>query len=414
MESTVIVALPAMNDATRKVSSETEPHITLLYLGADADNEAILGEITSFLEHASITSMKRFMLDVDRRDTLGDKDADVLFFKDSDEHDMGRLKEFRNFLLGNETIRTAYDSVEQFPQWIPHLTLGYPDAPADDEDNHISPFVYFDRIAFWSGNYDGPSYQLRDYEDNVPAVQHTSESFLSTIGVVEPVSSDSFLEQLGLDSRTQTERVLEQSGIKGMRWGFRRTQAQLASGAPATSGKPSGAQTKKLHGAAAQAVADKKAREEAGGKGSSYEAARAAQLKAKAAEGGVKALSNKELQELNSRIELEKKYAAYRAANPTGKEKAKKLAGEILLDVGKEIITGNASKHPLVSLGRDFNKNRGLAFTKKETERLNEGRSYTQRRANEENAKKFGSDVRTRQQVRDRSKARARARTQRG
>src|SRR5690606_22258534 len=80
---------------------------------------------------------------VTERGTLGDDGADVAFLEPTDS-----LLAMREGLLeASPTIRAAMDSVEQFPEWMPHVTLGYPETPARAEYDGTE--VAFDRIGLW-------------------------------------------------------------------------------------------------------------------------------------------------------------------------------------------------------------------------------------------------------------------------
>lgn len=168
MTSWCIVAIPEESDPVWQTSSEKIPHCTLLFLGEQDDSEkAIL--ISQQLQHTIDTSLHPFYLDVNSRGVLGDKDADVLFFDQAKVPK--QLVEFRSLLLKDDTIRTAYDSAEQYPSWTPHLTLGYPDSPAKKPlVDPNTPFngrfhsIYFDRIALWISDYDGPTFNMQ-YDD---------------------------------------------------------------------------------------------------------------------------------------------------------------------------------------------------------------------------------------------------------
>jgi 2'-5' RNA ligase len=168
----VIVAIPDQNDQVWKVSSEKIPHLTLLFLG-DSGQVSNLDQIMLFVEHAASTSLKRFYLPVDYRGELGADKADVLFFKKG-RYDFAAVRDFRSLLLKDTNIKTAYDSAKQFEEpkdtgqagqpWIPHLTLGYPTAPAKslpDGENFYD--VSFNRIAVWTGDFEGPEFLLKDY-----------------------------------------------------------------------------------------------------------------------------------------------------------------------------------------------------------------------------------------------------------
>lgn len=159
-ESWCIVAIPEEEDSVWRASSEKVPHCTLLFLGEqDSPEKAI--HIVEQLQHMVSTTLTKFCLDVHSRGTLGDKSADVLFF------DQARipkdLLEFRSQLLKDDTIRECYDSTEQYPSWTPHLTMGYPGTPAKKDPNRFSDkfrTVFFDRIALWISDYDGPTIDL--------------------------------------------------------------------------------------------------------------------------------------------------------------------------------------------------------------------------------------------------------------
>lgn len=389
MDSTVIVALPALDDPVMQVSSEKVPHLTLLYLGTSNVDESVIAQITDFLEHASLTSMRKFLLEIDHRGELGDNKADVLFLKDRETSDMERLQEFLHFLKSNEAIRDAYDSVEQYPKWTPHVTLGFPETPANETDRGTWPFITFDRIAFWTGDYDGPVFQLRDYDAvdvlqmaglNLEPVTETEVPMTTSPGAID------ILAQSGVNVRATefntAEKFLAHFGVKGMKWGFRRSDAQLSSGAPATSGKPSGnaikggvqvlgSNGKPLSGAARDAALRKAldgntTAKTASGEakvvpppGLSADAARAAILAQQARELGLSTLSTKQLDELSGRLNAEKKYhtslmdrekalADFNKKPPSAKQKAIDFALNVARDAAIAKATGQAPKNDVV------------------------------------------------------------------
>ena len=202
----VIVAIPSSDDRVWSVSSEKKPHLTLLYLGDDVSPEAA-AQISKFVEHAAATVLNRFYLEIDKRGTLGKDNADVVFFEGWDLPD---LKRFRSYLLMDNTIKKTYLAAEQFPDWLPHLTLGYPTKPAkklkDDGDRLYS--IHFDKIAVWFGDFGGPEFELKKYEHPEVAMSAASPA---------------------------VENILRHYGVKGMRWGVRKAaqeQARAELGAP--------------------------------------------------------------------------------------------------------------------------------------------------------------------------------------
>ena len=199
MPSLVIVAIPTEDDYVNKISSEKVAHMTLLFLG-EVEKVKNFNQILGFVQHAAGQSLTRFGMDVDRRGTLGPEEADVLFFSKSRWSGFEAINDFRSYLLKNDNIRTAYDSVEQFPEWIPHLTLGYPETPAnpDERDYPGINYVNFDRIAVWYDDFAGTEFPLK--------------TPMWDLGVAMG-------ETL---AKKAIENVLTHFGVKGMKWGVRR------------------------------------------------------------------------------------------------------------------------------------------------------------------------------------------------
>jgi hypothetical protein len=162
----VIVAIPEQDDYVWKISSEKIPHMTLLSLGEQEPGPK-LAQMENYLQHAVETMMHKFGMSVERRDTLGPKDADVLLF------DKGfcskELKDFRDALLKNNIILDLYNGSPQFEEWIPHLTLGFPETPAnpDERDYPGVHWVNFDKIALWVDDFDGPEFQLEGHDNGL-------------------------------------------------------------------------------------------------------------------------------------------------------------------------------------------------------------------------------------------------------
>jgi hypothetical protein len=112
----------------------------------------------------------------------------------------------------------------------------------------------------------------------------------------------------------QVEEILEHFGVKGMRWGVRRS------------------------------------RDGSNGTGASDDHTNATNARVKAKKGGVKSLSNKELQDMITRMNLEQQYV--RLAPPSKGavilKKGGQVVGEILLGIGKsqatKVLNDQASK----------------------------------------------------------------------
>lgn len=178
-----IVAIPEEDEYVWRISSEKKPHMTLLFLG-DVNDPDALSQISQYVEHVASTTVRRFGMSVDRRGELGDEKADVLFFE-KDWPSAKRLEEVRENLLKNDAIKTAYDSATQFPSWIPHLTLGFPDAPAKKDLREYPKFhwIEFDKLALWIDDFEGPEFVLEKEDDLVMSGQSRAQSILSHYGV---------------------------------------------------------------------------------------------------------------------------------------------------------------------------------------------------------------------------------------
>lgn len=287
----VIVALPSPEDQVRKISSEKESHMTLLYLGAPEFDQTQIDLITGFIGHATSTT-PRFYLDVERRGVLGDQNADVLFF---DKRWTKDIAAFRTQLLQNDLISQAYLSVDQYPEWTPHLTLGYPTSPAkkfpDGSDRIYT--VNFDRIALWTGDSSGPTYQLnREIHDMEVAMSQLERGRAFVMG----------------DS-------LKHHGVKGMRWGVRKSDPGGGGSAPVAKPAPK----PRL----------------------SEDARNAEKTFAKINRGGTGSLSNQELRSLTERLNLEQNYERL-VSSPTPKQQ-------------NQIDQGHAMVKQVLGIGKTMN-----------------------------------------------------------
>lgn len=263
-----IVAIPRSTDMVWQVSSEKVPHLTLLVLGEKLDN---LEAVTRHIQHSVETMLSRFYLIAEDRQILGNKNADVLMFNQS-KVSKSILGDFRQSLLGQTDIAAAYRTTEQFPEWRPHLTLGYPDSPAKQRDE--SYIVEFDRIALWTGDYEGVEFPLK-----------TNEADLS-------------MAEVG-------KAYLEHYGVKGMKWGVIRDRGVDA---VKTAYKPSN------------------------------DAVRAQKYMTRAKLGGVRNLDNREMQLVINRMNLERQYKELygeRQWHNAGKKWVKNFLDDVARDVTK-------------------------------------------------------------------------------
>lgn len=272
-DSLTIVAVPEVSDVTWKFSSEKVPHMTILFLGDQSKNPN-LDRIGEYLEHAA-SQINKFGLSVGRRGTLGDHDADVLFF---DDLMIDGLRNFRSHLLKNDDIFEAYDSTDQYSSWTPHLTMGYPKTPAKPDDREYPGvhWVNFDRIALWTGDYEGPTFPLKSYSGESPM---------------------SMAHQL-------IEDELSHFGVLGMKWGVIRDKIRGPSSPEAVT------VTQRKPGSKLKAKGGR-------GHGPNEDALNAVGAARKAKKSGLHSLSNKELQSLVQRMNLEQQYVGLKEKEPT-------------------------------------------------------------------------------------------------
>lgn len=342
MSNLVIVALPPEDERASLVSSEKQAHMTLLFLGP-VDKVENLSTIIDFVQHAA-SLMTRFNLSVARRGPLGVDSADVLFFDNYYRWDFKLIQDFRNQLLQNDAIKAAVESVDQHPEWTPHLTMGYPSTPAKKDDREW-PIrnVDFDRIAIWTEDLAGPEIVLPwDREMDI-------------LAMTDPVAA-----------------FLRHHGVKGMKWGVRKARsaqetfhrntatklrkegAALAESHMKLGGSKKEAQELEAghnmvadkHEAKANKIAE---RNKPVTKVIDPDSASAKSISQKKKKSGLDSLSNDEIQALTRRLSLEKQLKDLDQGGAQGK--GKKLAKEILGDIGKQHMKKLAAKAATKAVG---------------------------------------------------------------
>lgn len=137
-----VMLIPAESDPIVAASSEPA-HVTLVWMGDKGldDFEWVEEAVRVYAESLD----GPLVVPVSERGTLGDDSADVAFLEPTDS-----LLALRDGMLAHEPIKLEYDEAEQFPEWTPHVTLGYPETPALAEYDGTE--VTFDRIGLWVGD----------------------------------------------------------------------------------------------------------------------------------------------------------------------------------------------------------------------------------------------------------------------
>lgn len=270
-----VVAIPNRDDPVWQYSSEKIPHLTLLFLGDPGWTPAQLSHVTGYVEH-SATLLHRFSLDVDRRGELGPKKADVLFFGKG--WNSKQMLDFRSNLMKDTDIYDAFQKAPQFDGWVPHLTMGFPESPAkpDKRDYPGITWVRFDQIALWTGDFEGPTFDLQ--------------------------TDDTFMEDVAMSDNNFAADILEHYGVKGMKWGQRKKRQTSPDSADTTrvSALKSGVKTQKT----------------------------------------TRHLSNAELQDAIQRMRLEQEFSRLsNGIEKTRVQKGRAFLAKVLGDAGKQTVS---------------------------------------------------------------------------
>lgn len=289
MSEIFVAALPIYSSEVNEVSTESPPHMTLLLLD---DSKLDTLHILEYIQHVVNTSLTKFWLHISKRGLLGKDDADVIFF---DKQSATRIAAVREYMLKDPVVRTAYDSIEQFPEWTPHLTLGYPETPANDKDLDET-WVEFDRIYI---AIDGNEVTTIDLKDD-------------------------FLELMQDELVNSGANFLSHVGVKGMKWGVRKAEDSTTK-----SKKPDHRST---------------------------EAKEAHTTVVKGRKTGVKSLSNRELQQAILRFNLEQQYNRIKPLTP--KEHVVKFIKGLMVSNGKQKISNLVTEAVVGELNKQIKQHK--------------------------------------------------------
>ncbi len=139
----VVVALPAAGDPVHALA-DAEPHVTLLYLGEAAPLPEDALEAALANAEMLAAGLGPFPVAVNGAAVLGEDRARVLLVESEE------LTRVRELLLTVPAVATAVAAAEQFPNWIPHMTLTYAeDADLDEEAAELA-HVRIGALAVWA------------------------------------------------------------------------------------------------------------------------------------------------------------------------------------------------------------------------------------------------------------------------
>lgn len=143
----MVALLPAENDPVVAASSEPA-HMTLLHLGdsADLSPEDVRAAVLEVEAYAHDLDGPLVMA-VETVGPLGEEGATVAHLEKTDSAVALR----QGLLDGAHTVSTLAVENDKFvSKWLPHVTLSYPERPAEAE--YAAEQVTFDRIAVWVGD----------------------------------------------------------------------------------------------------------------------------------------------------------------------------------------------------------------------------------------------------------------------
>lgn len=137
-----IFLLPAEGDPILDLSTENPPHVTVAFMGLTSEQQV---DVEALKEAVAMASSDFAPVDVQvkGRDVLGNDNADVAFLN------RDQMVALRDSLVQNDVVAEAMANVEQYPEWLPHLTLGYPETPANEGE--LPSTIRLDRLALFVG-----------------------------------------------------------------------------------------------------------------------------------------------------------------------------------------------------------------------------------------------------------------------
>lgn len=179
----IIAAVPTQDDPVHQVVAE-DAHVTLQFLGeaADLTDE----QITEIKQTLAMLASVVYPFDADISGTaeLGPDKAQVLIVQSA------LLTKIREMLGMTDAVSTAVAASEQFPNWIPHLTLAY-EGEMPDVDGFSS--VQIGSVELWLGSEAKHVYELSQPKPLAAAGVHEFEEGLHPRG-----ADGRFIEKFGI------------------------------------------------------------------------------------------------------------------------------------------------------------------------------------------------------------------------
>lgn len=205
-----VFLIPAEGDPIVAASSEDQAHMTTVWLGSMEDlDEETLNAIVNEVRAYAATLDGPVIVPAADRGALGDEGADVQFLEKTDA-----LVALRDGLLeASPTVARVMNSVEQFPDWTPHVTLGYPEAPAAGE--YDGDAVTFDRVGLWIGP-DKDDYPMGDPVSKPDAATLASARALIAAATETDVEIDETDPEMPVDELEEDEELITEIPVHGV------------------------------------------------------------------------------------------------------------------------------------------------------------------------------------------------------
>lgn len=185
-----VFLIPAETDPIVAASSEPA-HLTTIWMGdmndiAQEDLDQLHAEVSAYAEQLD----GPVVVPTAGRGVLGADDADVTFLEPTDA--LLALRE--GLLQAAPTADKLMNSVEQYPEWTPHVTMGYPETPALAE--YDGDAVTFDRVGVWIGP-DQHEYPMGGAMSETDQLRARAEALIAAAAPVEePVDEEMPTDEL--------------------------------------------------------------------------------------------------------------------------------------------------------------------------------------------------------------------------
>lgn len=204
-----VFLIPAEADPIVAASSEPA-HLTTVWMGSmenidDADLEALKSEVEAYA--AGLDGP--VVVPTAGRGVLGDDQADVTFLERTDA-----LLALRDGLLeGAPTAEKLMNAVEQYPEWTPHVTMGYPETPALAE--YDGDAVTFDRVGVWIGP-DQHEYPMGGAMSEIDQLRARAAALTAAAAPADPATEAPDDEEMPADELDDGEEELIEIPVHGV------------------------------------------------------------------------------------------------------------------------------------------------------------------------------------------------------